>query len=329
MYVSRDAQQAFVLHGYKKVKKFLIFIRPFHILHHITIIFLAISVKGLYNSLLFSEGFKLWIITFTMMILLFVTNEYLHKEEDKNMGRERIFQSMEVQRLYLLLVLIMLFIIDVVLSLFRSPVVLGLYVILLSVAVGYGFFKHKRITVLTYVFRFLTGFFMYLFVAVYLGYSSIDFNIALVSGYLDLVANISGDLRDFAKDKEGGIRTLPVVIGIEGTQFFIFFLQLGLIGILQLISVPATQLISVQVLASLLFHLWKKESWFTPWAHMVFHLAKIISLFLIATMFAGFSFVVTVGGLVTLVFLELLAYIIYLWSDDRIVISVSGIKTIY
>ncbi len=293
----------------------LMLIRPFHIVHQLAIVILVLSLKSL--SPPWFVVFKAWLMLFLLMPFLFGLNDLMHRMEDRQMGRDRLFTSdsisMWMVSMFLFFVLLMMSLLAL-----ESGIFTFIFLVLMIVCgLAYGYFKHKRQMVRTYLFRLLSGMSFYLVVAVYFGFSlSDDVRVSLIVGVLDLFSHVAGDLRDYPLDVEGGVRTFPVVYGIESTERLILALELFGLLLVILVFGFGISFWSVVLFGSglgwLLYFL-LKESGAYSWQHGSFHGQKVF-IYVLISHFSGFS-----EWFVPLfLFGWFMSYCLYLWADDRL-----------
>ena len=332
-------------------KKSILFLRPFHVVHQWAIIVLILAVKGIYFQVQAMNVLAIWLMAFLVVPLLFIINDYLHKDLDKEMKLERVFTIASISRRAILSISITIFLTVAVLALLRSIENFIFLLVLLLLASLYGFCKYKLKTTLTYIFRGLSGTALYLFIASYFGLYYFELLVALFVGFADIQAHFVGDIRDIKKDSETKLKTLPLRIGIKWTSIFVALLQIITIAIWFLVafSFSSDQLISSNLIKSeiheiplstlvacmiMLAFAWPFylillgiKSNPDKWLHACFHGSKILNFVLISSLILSFS----VLGTFLLLFIFFLswsiAYFVYLWADDRILfIRDSSIK---
>lgn len=292
----------------------LMLVRPFHIVHQLAIVLLVLSLKSVSPPWLMV--LKAWLMLFLLMPFLFGLNDLMHRIEDRKMGRDRLFTSDSVSLGWIGLFLGLVLLVMVSIALESGMVTLFWLVSMIGCGLAYGFFKHARRTVLTYLFRMLSGITFYMVVATYFGFSSVDVWVGLIVGVLDLFSHVAGDLRDFPMDVEGGVRTFPVLYGLGRTERLIASLELiGLlmVGLVFGFGVVFWFLVFFGLGIGWVAYWLLRESDAFSWLHAVFHGQKIF-IYVLVAVFMGSS-----GWFVPLFMLCWFGcYSAYLWADGRL-----------
>jgi len=315
----------------------LMLVRPFHIVHQWALIFMALSVKGILGKVSPLDLFTVWIIVFLVMPLLFSINDLLHLEEDKKMKRERLFTVLDIPKRQLTIILTSLILLLILLAGLRNILTLGFLILLMIFATAYGYYKHKKRTILTYSFRTLSGFALYLVISSYFGLTVFDILLAIFVGLTDLQVHIIGDVRDILKDKVADVRTLPVIYGIRATNLIVLVLQFISTSFLLILSnITADTVINSKNLLSSVFvgiprlaiiwvvsfylvawvvylFLLQREKVPYQWLHACFHGAKVMTFVSIGISISGSTWVI-----VFFFIIWILSYTTYLWADNRL-----------
>ncbi|RMG22922.1 MAG: hypothetical protein D6732_25260 [Methanobacteriota archaeon] len=292
----------------------LMLIRPFHIVHQLAIVLLVVSLKGYFPP--WYIFLKAWLMLFLLMPFLFGLNDLMHRLEDRRMGRDRLFTSESISMISVGFFLGSVFLVMALIALESGLMTFVWLLLMILCGLLYGYFKHERRTFLTYIFRMLSGVTFYLVVSMYFGFSSIDGWVSLVVGVLDLFSHVAGDLRDFPMDVAGGVRTFPVVYGVDRTERFIFGLQLlglFLVGIIFRYGFWFWLFILVGCSLGWLTYFVLREGNAYSWQHAAFHGQKIL-IYVLVGVFHGVSIwfvpLYMMGWFVS--------YCLYLWADDRL-----------
>jgi 4-hydroxybenzoate polyprenyltransferase len=322
-------------------KKFLLLIRPFHIVHQISLITLALSVRNLLFETAAIDIILVWLMQFLVMPLTLLLNDYFHRSEDRSMNlNHRLFAGKEIDRSIIVIISIVLLVIIGSIALSRSLTSLFAMVVIFTSASLYGYFKHKRMTFTTYIFRAVSGGSLYLFIASYFNLILFDFYIAILIFFMDLTAHITGDLRDLEKDILVPIKTFPVVFSERKTELIVLLLQIFTLFYLILVFYFRNQLIDIYtiffivlVVASgftIYYLLRTKHFIFTSinfdryrqWYHACFHGPKIITIFILSI---RLSIDVSIFEYLIIIlissFVWIISYSIYLSVDNRILSS--------
>ncbi len=291
----------------------LLLVRPFHIIHQMVIVLMVISLNGISPSPL--EILMAWLMLFLLMPFLFGLNDWMHRDEDAEMGRDRLFTSGYVSPKYVPIFLVSILVVMNAIAFSSSLVTLGWLEAMIVCGLLYGYFKHQRYTFLTYLFRTFSGMTFYLVVASYFGYWH-QYLVALFVGLLDLFSHIAGDLRDYPMDLKGNVRTFPVRYGIGNTRKLILAVFAVSMAYLSLIiALPAVFWIFLSIFAAVgwVIYLLLDALGIHALQHAAFHGVKIACYSLIA----GFliSRPLMVAGVM---FAWAVSYLAYLWSDGRL-----------
>jgi geranylgeranylglycerol-phosphate geranylgeranyltransferase len=321
------------------MKKLLLMIRPFHIVHQFSIIALAISVRGQLYTTPLVDILLVWLMQFLIMPLTLLINDYLHREEDKKMKlKHRLFVDQNIDQRLVIAIVVSLFFIIALIALSRSIYTLLAMLLIFIVASLYGYFKYKKMTTATYLFRGFSGGALYLFIASYFQLIAIDLLIALLILLLDFTAHISGDLRDLEKDGIANMKTYPVLYGEKVTEYIIVVMQVISISYLLIIfyglidTFDAILFIGISSMSFIFYYFFKSRySIIVPWSnqmidryrywyHACFHGSKVIVIFLLAFRIADSDITVLNRiGLVILSFMIwLVSYYVYLFIDNRL-----------
>ena len=291
----------------------LLLIRPFHIIHQLTIVLMVIALNGISPSPL--EIFMAWLMLFLLMPFLFGLNDWMHQEEDAMMGRDRLFASGHVSPKYIPVFLVSILVVMNAIAFSSSLATLGWLETMIACGLLYGYFKHKRHTFLTYLFRTFSGMTFYLVVASYFGYWH-QYSVALFVGHLDLFSHIAGDLRDYPLDLKGNVRTFPVRFGIANTRKLILIMFAVSVAYLSfIIALPAVFWIflSIFAIAGWSFYLLLDALQIHALQHAAFHGVKIACYSLIAGVLLSQPLIVA-----GIMFAWAVSYLAYLWSDGRL-----------
>ncbi len=294
------------------LKKMLLLVRPFHIVHQVAIIFLVIATKKITPNPV--KILLAWSMAFLLMPLLFGINDWIHREEDQKMGRNRLFSNRMSKHVLLIPPVAFLTYMTIIAATAGWVTVISLYAMIFCGTL-YGLFKHLKKTVMTYLFRALSGYTFYLLIAAYFSLSPIDWKIAAFIAVWDLAAHIAGDLRDYSFDRIGNVRTLPVRMGLRITWLTIFILQIVSLALLELIFRFGTDfwnfqflLVCIGWIAYFTIHSLKLEQF----EHAAFHGMKIATIIFIAQTLFNTSNLIQPFLLAWII-----SYLLYLWGDDR------------
>ncbi len=310
----------------KVLKQLILLIRPFHIIHQLVIVLLVIGLKQI--NVTPTEFISAWLMLFLLMPFLFGLNDYWHRVEDKEMGRDRLFTSNSFSKTQVLTFTLSIFLVMNYLAFSRSMIT-GLFLYLMIICgLLYGYFKHKKQMIKTYSFRTLSGVTFYLVVASYFGLTGVDFLIALFVGLLDLYSHIAGDLRDYQKDKVGKVNTFPVRFGTKYTLFLI--LGVYLLSVLYLSEIELLQgklieflsmlpyILTFPVISFMGYFLLTLHTIRYNWLHAIFHFSKIATYSFLGLCWLGISLNLVLGLVVLILIAWLVSYYLYLWGDNRI-----------
>lgn len=301
----------------------ILLVRPFHIIHQISIIVLVLGLKHIFPTL--SDFLLVWLMVFLLMPFLFGLNDYWHRLDDQKMNRDRLFTNHHISPNFVLMSSLSLLLIMNVIAFQRSAVTGGLLYSMILSGLLYGYLKKKKRMLLTYLFRLLSGVTFYLVVASYFHLTEADVLVALFVGFLDLYSHIAGDLRDFKKDKIGNVNTFPVRFGINKTLILIesvgFFTLINYFifeaTILRLHSFATLLVLPMFLIISIVIF-WFQDSEKYKWFHAMFHGSKISVYFMLGASLLftpQLSILLLVFGFLPLWFLS---YYLYLWADHRL-----------
>ncbi len=319
----------------------LLLIRPFHIVHQWSLILMVIFTKSIYSVVSALDLFVVWLLVFLVMPLLFAINDLMHLEEDRKMGRDRLFTAVSVPPQFLKTVLGSILALLLLISVLRSVTTFIALILLIIFASAYGYYKHKRRTLLTYLFRSLSGFALYLVISSYFALTSTDILLAVFVAMTDLQVHIIGDVRDIKKDKVAELKTLPALYGIPTTNIIVLLLQLFSTSYLMIISnikdvivfdnghLLNTDLGQIPISSILFIVIFYAVAWVIylrflhrgeipyQWLHACFHGAKVLTFLAIALSTDAFQLTDLLWLLVFLV-IWFISYLTYLWADDRL-----------
>ncbi len=309
----------FVLPDIKLIRQSLMLVRPFHIIHQLVIVYLVISLKGMSPSSL--DFIRAWLMLFLLMPFLFGLNDYLHHKDDEKMGRDRLFTSHTWPSWVLLASVLSLLLTMTFLAATRGVLTLAWLYAMIGCGMLYGYFKHKRQMIRTYMFRTFSGITFYMVVASYFGLSAVDWYYAIFVGLLDLFSHIAGDLRDYPLDLVGKVNTFPVRYGIRNTLFLIAGFQILSIGYFISLHRFSSWQLSIFLMCILCANTisWLVYGWLNmqeqqrhEWHHALFHGIKILTYSCIAGLMAS-----NMHFLPIIMIFWLFSYWLYLWSDGR------------
>ena len=288
-------------------------VRPFHIVHQITIVLLVIGVHQL--SPTFLQVIGAWLMLFLLMPFLFGLNDWMHRKEDAEMERDRLFTSGDIHPNAVLLGLASILLTMTAIALSSGwGTLLWLYA-MITCGLLYGYAKHKRLTVTTYLFRTLSGMTFYLVTASHFGFRN-EFALATFVGLLDLFSHIAGDLRDYPLDLRGDVKTFPVRFGIRSTLILIAVVQaisFSLLSALLQFSLSFWIAILLFSVAGWIAYLLLNILEVHALHHACFHGVKIASYVLIPVSIWGTWWLVP-----TVLLGWAISYLLYLWADNRL-----------
>lgn len=295
------------------MRQLLMLVRPFHIVHQLTIVMLVIGVHRL--SPTFLQVIGAWLMLFLLMPFLFGLNDWMHRKEDAEMGRDRLFTSKNIHPNAVLLGLATILLTMNSIALTSGWTTLLWLYAMITCGMLYGYAKHRRMTATTYLFRTLSGMTFYLVTASHFGYHN-EFALATFIGLLDLFSHIAGDLRDYPLDLVGKVQTFPVRFGIPRTLVLVAIVQgIAFVFLAGIIDLPRMFWMSVLLFSSLGWSAYLLFKFLEIHAlqHACFHGVKIAVYVLIPATLWNAAWAVPLVMLGWAV-----SYLLYLWADNRL-----------
>ncbi len=337
-------------------------LRPHQWIYNLVMTFLAWSVlkyfflqelvlNGVPDS---REFFSLLLVILLFMSLnipsqLFLQDAFSLLRKNALLSTENVyfFQQSE-KKVKLSLVLALLFhvlVIGLLILVKNSWTVIVLFYFMTISALSYAGSKHSNSFILASVFRFLSGFHLFLFYLAFLLDNSDIFvvkvlehadsssililiivtGMATMIGLMDAAVNLAGDVRDFDDDLLNGIRTFPIAFGIEKTEQVMLVLELVAIGIFVAVMSNAVfsfsglmAIIAIILLMSISFiscRFFVFGPWRGPWEkqyHGLFHLSKVLIYVIIGLLLQNFSLFIIVLMLVSVTIIWTVTYALYL-----------------
>ena len=306
MFLQPNTSQTF---SFEIISQLIYFLRIHQNVYHLTIVITILFFKpetGIFQLL--SAGLLIILITPTFLLL----QDILGKKDDEKFNQKRIMFSDTYNKIFFITSMIVMLVI-----LFLNNIESDFcFIALLFSTFAYGFAKHLRKMIFSYIFRYLSSIFtfsMYLFILTSGNLTNFYYFIIFVSIF-DLIGNIAGDIRDVQKDTIAGVKTLVTVYGEDNTLkimammmvisfcIFLYKYELFILSFLYLINLCC--FILVELLS-------------TKYVHGLFHLSKLVNFLIIASLINDISLFVLFIVLTCVVILWFFSYYYYLFNSGH------------
>lgn len=158
--------------------------------------------------------------------------DYLHRNDDASMGRERLSHYISPAFVVGCIVLC-LGVVFALCYIFGGAFCVLFVTIMLAATLLYNIAKHKKKPWLSYAGRWLAGVSL---IGVFHTYFhvGITYNVllfAICAGLLDVAGNIAGDLRDIEGDRVAQLKTLPILLGTLPTLLIVTVVHIVAYGV--------------------------------------------------------------------------------------------------
>lgn len=289
-------------------------LRPHQWVHQLTVLIVVSKFGQAPLERLITAPFISLAGTFAFLLV----GDYLHRDDDAEMGRDRLTQYFHPTLILGSLGVCLLTVSGFALF-YGGLLCLAFIAAMMGGTLLYNIAKKKRSLWVSYSGRFIAG------VALVGVYQSFLYNsiglydvvaLGLCSGLLDVAGNLGGDLRDLKIDKRAKLKTLPIVYGTTATYGSVVILH-TMAYILVSGSVQNVEGLWFLLVLWTSVGLWLASHGPHHWKHAALHGPKLMQLLWIGACIHSTSMKTLAIASSFIAMLWTLSYTSYLWSSKR------------